>query len=380
MTTSVNVVHSATEAGEVARRHARAGEADGVLHREVLDALAAADLLRLAVPRQFGGPEADPVSYVDAIADVSVGDAAAGWYSAVSSTTSVLAWYLPEDAIREIYPNGSSLTGSSFAPTGAGRWVDDNLVADSGRWPWGSTGAQADWMAAGFVVDGVLQIGFVPRGDFEPLENWDAVGLRASASADFAIRPGVAIPRHRVLEFGAGFIPNGSADLTRFPGFVYIAAAYAAVAVGNARGSLDELAELAATKVPTGSKAPLAESEVFQYRLAEIHAKLGAATAYLRSSLAQLWETTVAGDEPTTEQRAAARLAISHSASEATAVAASAYSLAGGSSVHVASPLQKRLRDAHVAAQHLLVSDRFFGLFGRQQLGYPLDAETLVTL
>jgi alkylation response protein AidB-like acyl-CoA dehydrogenase len=376
-----HLVSRAREIASLAREHAVAAENARVLAREVVDAIGAADLFRLAVPAVYGGPEADPVTYVDAIAALSEGDAAAGWYAAVSSTTSVLAWYLQPEAVREIYvANPASLTGGSFAPTGRGSWVDGRLRVDEGRWPWGSCGLQADWMTGGVLDGDRLFIIFLPRGDFEPHDTWHAFGLKATASNDFSVRKGAIVPGHRILEFGKGFVPAADSALARFPGFVYIAAAYAAVLLGNARGAIHELVDLARHKVPTGSEATLAETPLTQLTVAQSEARLLAASAFVRESLASIWETIQAGDPATVDQRTTARLAISHAAQEASKVVDALYTLGGATSTFLANPLQKRLRDAHVATQHLLVSEKFFLIHGQQRLGFAIDEKVIATL
>jgi alkylation response protein AidB-like acyl-CoA dehydrogenase len=50
-----------------------------------------------------------------------------------------------------------------------------------------------------------------------------------------------------------------------------------------------------------------------------------------------------------------------------------AFDLGGGSSVFEDSPSQRCLRDAHVAAQHAMVSRRLFETYGKIRLGVPTD-------
>lgn len=63
-------------------------------------------------------------------------------------------------------------------------------------------------------------------------------------------------------------------------------------------------------------------------------------------------------------------------------VADSCFSLAGGSAVYETSPLQRRLRDLHVAAQHAAAQQRQYVGMGKLLLGRPApqdshDHETL---
>ena len=51
-------------------------------------------------PREYGGPEVDPVSMIEAIIHVAHADGAAGWCSMIASTTSSMAAYLPATGPR----------------------------------------------------------------------------------------------------------------------------------------------------------------------------------------------------------------------------------------------------------------------------------------
>src|SRR5919107_871120 len=93
--------------------------------------------MRMCVPRAYGGPEADPMTLVEAIEAVSVGDGSAGWCTMIASTTSSLSMFLPPDTARELYSDPAIVTGGAFSPTGTGA-VDDDGVHVTGRWQWGS--------------------------------------------------------------------------------------------------------------------------------------------------------------------------------------------------------------------------------------------------
>ena len=71
------------------------------------------------------------------------------------------------------------------------------------------------------------------------------------------------------------------------------------------------------------------------------------------------------------------RLATTHAVSTAVAVIDSLYTLAGGSSVYLSSPLQRHFRDVHVASQHMMVSEATLELVGRIQLGLETNASQL---
>ena len=54
-----------------------------------------------------------------------------------------------------------------------------------------------------------------------------------------------------------------------------------------------------------------------------------------------------------------------------------AYDMAGGTAVYSSHPLQRRLRDAEVATQHMMIAPPTYELTGRVLLGLPTDATAL---
>ena len=55
----------------------------------------------------------------------------------------------------------------------------------------------------------------------------------------------------------------------------------------------------------------------------------------------------------------------------------SLYTLAGGSSVYLKSPIQRHFRDVHVATQHMMVNEATLELVGRIQLGQETNTALL---
>jgi alkylation response protein AidB-like acyl-CoA dehydrogenase len=75
--------------------------------------------------------------------------------------------------------------------------------------------------------------------------------------------------------------------------------------------------------------------------------------------------------------RALLRLAACHAATECAAAVDAVYTAAGGSAIYATSPLQRHLRDVHVATQHVMVGATSSILAGRVLLGVESDTSTL---
>jgi alkylation response protein AidB-like acyl-CoA dehydrogenase len=71
----------------------------------------------------------------------------------------------------------------------------------------------------------------------------------------------------------------------------------------------------------------------------------------------------------TPEKRADLRLVSTHAVRQSVAVVRIIHDLAGGTSVYLSSPIQRRLRDAETMTQHMIASASTYELVGRVMLG-----------
>ncbi len=165
--------------------------------------------------------------------------------------------------------------------------------------------------------------------------------------------------------------------LAAFPNFSLLASGVAAVSLGVARHAIDEFTELAQGKRPQYSSRTLSQSGMVQAEVAKAEATLRSARAFLFDELARAWDAAQQGDRIDVATRARIRLACVHAAESAATATDVVYTLAGGTSVFESSPLQRCLRDAHVATQHLMVSPRLYETLGRLFVGIDIDAGTL---
>ena len=248
----------------------------------------------------------------------------------------------------------------------------------TGRWDWGSGSPNADWIGGGCVLveDGerLLNSAGLPRNHMLffradqviSLGTWQVAGLSGTGSTAFEVKDVFVEERH-----AAGVQRTGLPDrpLFRFPPFSPLAQGIGAVALGIARAALDEATRVAGEKRRGGSSATLAERPHTQIEIARAEARLRAARAFFYGALDEAWPLAVAGEPVPLELSRNMRLSVNHAVSESAAVVDAMYTLAGGTSVYAASPLQRQFRDIHVATQHFMVSPNILETAGRLFLG-----------
>jgi alkylation response protein AidB-like acyl-CoA dehydrogenase len=357
-------------------------ERERALPPELLSELIDGGLMRMCLPRALGGGETQPAEMARAIEELARADAATAWCAMIASTSSLLGAYLPPQDAELIYAGGRAVTGGVFAPRGRAERREGAYVV-SGRWSFVSGVQHCDWVLGGCVVyDGeqpeLLENGspdvrlmLMPVGGVEVIDTWSVSGLRGTGSHDMTVVSQI-VPAAR----GVSLItdsPRHPGALYCFPLFGLLAVGIASVALGIARGAIEDFVALAAGKTPAASRKTLAQRPAVQADVARAEATLRAARGLVLGEADAAWAAAQGGGAMPEEHRLGLRLAASHATGAAAEVVTAMYHAGGGSSIYDSSPLQRRLRDVHVATQHMMVAPATWELTGRLLLGLPTD-------
>jgi alkylation response protein AidB-like acyl-CoA dehydrogenase len=214
----------------------------------------------------------------------------------------------------------------------------------------------------------------LPTRELEVLDTWHTSGLRGTGSHD-AVAEDVFVPERHSLWLLEK--PTSEAALYRFPIFAFFALSIAAAALGNARGAIEDLIELASEKVAMGSSRTLAQRPEKWATVAQAEAALRAARSFYYEAIAQAWAAAEAAAEVSVEARAGLRLAATHAVRTSARVVTDMHDLGGGAAIYASSPLQRRLRDAHTSTAHFQVNAATFELTGRLLLRQPTETTML---
>lgn len=352
------------------------------LPRDLVNALRDTGIFSLELPRALGGHEATPLEILHAIETVARADGSTGWCVAQPLAGNGAAAYMSEAGAQEVFADPTAPTSGAFAPLGGAVRVEGG-VRVSGHWKFVSGVHHARWVMAGCLVmengqPRMTPLGpeaihvWVPGESVEIHDTWHVSGLCGTGSHDISVKD-VFVPESRIFALGdpARRRPE---PLCRMPAFPFYASQVAAVSLGVARAALDEVLRLAQHKVPTFTTAVLAEQPVAQVEIARAEATLGAAGAFLRESIAQLWRLVSTGEEPAPRLLALARTAASNAAEVAASVTRSASLLGGGSAIYTASALQRHMRDAEALTHHFCVASAVWEDAGRIFLGRKPNA------
>jgi alkylation response protein AidB-like acyl-CoA dehydrogenase len=347
--------------------HAAAGDAQGFLTDEVVEALHRDGVWGMWVPRPLGGFELDPVSSLEVIESLSYGDPSVGWVvMAASLAIGTGGAYLGDEAVDELFGGERFpvIVGQGTRP-GAARRHDGGFLL-SGSWSFASGIKHATHIHTLAIVEetGEPRIFVLPVEQATLIDNWDVLGLRATGSIDYTIDS--VFVREGFSHFATSESPNRGGPLYHMgiPGFAAIC--HTGWALGVGRRLLDELAAL--TKQKAGRAGAQADNPAFLEGYADAEGRYRAARAFAFETWRDAWDTLAAGERLSVRQQSLVRLTITHVTWAVHEVGSFVY-LAGGTTALRSGAIQRIFRDLHAGTQHMIVSPPVRQTIGRELAG-----------
>jgi alkylation response protein AidB-like acyl-CoA dehydrogenase len=351
----------------------------------LLDKLHEAKMFRLLMPRTSGGIETDPITFFHVIETIASGDASTAWCLSQAGGCSMSAAYLDLPVAQEIFgddPRGVLAWGPG---PGAKATECEGGYKVTGVWAFASGSRHATWLGAHCSIvnaDGSPKRGtdgrqlertmLVRSTDVEWTDIWHTVGLRATASDQFALKDFFVRADHSVTrEFDKECREPGA--LYRMSSGTCYQMGFAGVACGIARAALDDFIGMARNKVPRGSKYALRDNAVVQSNIAQAVIDVRAARAYLLQSMADIWKDLQAGNLISVEQRITIRGAATNAIHKAREAVDTVYNAAGATAIFENQPLERRFRDIHTVTQQLQGRLSHFETVGAFMLGAEAD-------
>ncbi|WMT71021.1 acyl-CoA dehydrogenase family protein [Bradyrhizobium sp. Ash2021] len=359
-------------------------EATRRLPPALLDKLHDAGLFRLLLPRSSNGIETDPVTFFHVIETIARADASTAWCLSQAGGCAMSAAYLDLPVAQAIFGDPKAVL--AWGPGPRVKAVEcDGGYRVTGVWSFASGGRHATWLGAHcpiYAADGspkrdangepLERTMLVRTQDVEWTDIWNTVGLRGTASDQFALNDFFVRSDHSITrEFDRECHEGG--PLYRMSAGTCYQVGFAGVACGIARGALDNFVDVARNKVPRGMKSPLRDNAVVQSGLAQAEVNLRAARAFLLQSMADIWKDLVAGTSITVEQRVIIRMAATHAIHKGREAVDFAYNAAGATAIFEGHPLERRFRDIHTVTQQLQGRLSHFETVGAWMLGVEAD-------
>ncbi|GHG13417.1 hypothetical protein ACFFSH_31680 [Streptomyces filamentosus] len=353
--------------------HREFGERTGTLHPQVWEALTSSVLPRAALPSHCGGQQWDVPQILLAVREVALADPAAGWVTAIHAPAGAFLSRLDVQTARDLAGPALVVAGSSVPIGRAAREGDG--VRLRGRWPL-VTGAPAMTLAAlAAPADSSGMTGtrwwLVPRDQLTVEEDWDALGLRGSAS--YTVACDTLLPPAHSISLTDPPLADGA--LYRYPLYGLLAGCIAEVARATGERARAAFTRLVSTTTSRYGTGPMAGQPAVQAAFDQADGRLRAAAALLDAATDAAWSSALTG-HVSPGQRALLRTACCQMAEAAEAACRTLFDAAGAAAIHRAAGLEGCWRDALTISRHALVAAR-----GRQlAAAHHLTATTALDL
>jgi alkylation response protein AidB-like acyl-CoA dehydrogenase len=350
----------------------------------LLDQLHDARLFRLLLPHSSGGIETDPLTFFHVTETIAQADASTAWCLCQAGGCSMAAAYLDPPVAQEVFADPRAVL--AWGPGSRVKAIEcEGGYRVTGVWSFVSGGRHATWLGAHCPVhapDGAPKRDasgaqsertmLVRTGDAQWTDVWHTVGLRGTASDQFALNDFFVRADHSITR-AFDRERRESGPLYHMGFHTCFAVGFAGVACGIARGALDDFIDVARNKVPRFGRSPLRDNAVVQSGLAQAEVHLRAARGFVLQSMAGVWKDLAAGHDITDEQRVTVRMAATHAIHKAREAVDFAYNAAGATAIFEGHPLERRFRDIHTVAQQIQGRLSHFETVGAWMMGADCD-------
>jgi alkylation response protein AidB-like acyl-CoA dehydrogenase len=359
------------------RAHRAEFEAAGALAEEMrtlppatVSLLRSLGLFWLKTPAEFGGTPLTPLEFCDVIEELAFIDVSTAWATMIGNGCAGMAsGWLPGEGARRVFPAGDAagslpLIAGQPQPRGVGRPVTGGFMV-SGRWSFASGIVHAGWVIGGFPAPddpAVCRVFVAPKDDAEVIDTWHVAGLQGTGSLDFRLSD-VFVPASMTYVRGGPAFRGGA--LFKQPGHLFLDNEVPPLTVGLARRALSDMASLAGETARFPGGATLRERAAFHKELGRAWTRIRAARAVHREAISSAWAATLAGADAPARLLTDAAAASVYTVETCAEVVSDLFRYGGGRALSMSSPLQRHLRDALAARQHVSVSESHYEAAGR---------------
>jgi indole-3-acetate monooxygenase len=365
------VVDRARGMRDLVRAEAAESERLRTLSAPIVEEMWVSGLMSAFNPKAAGGVEPSFHEMIETWIEMAWQDGSFGWIGIANlPSTFAAATYLPDEGFAEIFTrNDNRITiGGQYFPNGQGTVVDGGYRL-SGAWNFGSGTGHSAYIGAGFfpmdngemrwVSEGIpeMRVAFLPREEVTFTDGWHVQGLKGTGSYDYNVTD-VFVPEYRTMPLFTRAPVRGTSAASRMGLMPITAAGHASFALGVAKSMLDDVEELAATKVRMSDMATLASRPTFQKGLAHHVAAWRAARLLVIDAFSAAEAAVDTGNDLTPELRADMRVAAVYATDTARACAEWAHLAAGTTAIREGSRLERAFRDIYTGTQHAFISEK----------------------
>jgi alkylation response protein AidB-like acyl-CoA dehydrogenase len=383
---TVDGVAAARSLRDLIAEESTASEQKRTLSERTVTALWDSGLMQWANPKAAGGSEPNFEEMIDTWIELACQDGSLGWVGIANfPSAAVCAAYLSDEGFKEVFSQHDNrvTAGGQFFPNGLGTTVAGGYEV-TGAWNFGSGTGHAEYVCAGFIatVDGemplgpdgipVLMVAVIPREEIVFTDGWHVQGLKATGSYDYNVQ-NLFVPADRTFELMCQSPVRGASPVFSMGLIPITAAGHGSWALGVAKSMLDDVAELAKSKVRMGDDSSLAHRDSFQRNLAHHTAMWKAARLLMIATFAEAEAAVASGSGLTPTLRADLRVAATYATESSREIVQWAHLAAGTAAIREGSRLERAFRDMYTGTQHVFIGEKTYTDAAQIYLGLAGD-------
>ena len=371
-------------------RNAAETEANRRVAEENILAAQQAGLLKIMVPRRFGGLQADLRTKMEVSAALAEGCGSTAWACTLMNVNALIMGMASAQCQEDVWgQDPEARIAGVLAPTATTRRVKGGLIV-SGKWPWSSGCLHANWMMMGCPVvnDAGEQIdqaaAIMPAADCTIEDTWYVAGMKGSGS-NTVVAEEVFVPDHRILSVSQ--IMSGNAPTPYKEEALYRCSFIpfaALILVGPMMGLVKRAHEFVLEKASKRSISytfyqTQTESPSFQLSVAKAAMLVDTVWLHALRACDDIWRAAVEDRQMPYLDRARVRMDTGYVADTARHAMDILLSAHGASSFAESSPLQRMWRDLNTCSRHAVVSPAISSeVYGKALLGIEGGVTALV--
>lgn len=364
------------------QKHAIWHEQHRRLHDETIAAMAEAGVLKLRVPRRYGGYESNVQTVVEVLTEIAQGDGSSAWTGHVWLHGAWMVGLFPDAVQDEVFSTPDVRVSALLSPTATAVRTDDGVIVN-GQWHFNTGALHSHWDLVSTMstnTEGIPEplVALIPMSELEVIDDWDTSGLRGTGSVT-TIAKEVFVPYARVLPASAlaQGLPtsklNADRPLHRSPVLLTGQLLSSITGPGMAKAAMTAfLQRLPGRHIAYTAYANQSEVQLTHLQIAEAAMKIEEATFYASHAANLLDMKAASGEEWSVKERSRVRLDASLVALRSREAVDILNSASGGSSIYSSVPIQRIVRDAQALTLNgLLQPNTNLELYGRVLVGLP---------
>jgi len=340
----------------------------GKLTDRAAELLRETGVIKMLQPKKYGGAEAHPAEFAEAVMRIALLDGSSGW---VAGSVGVHPWEMAmaDPATQEAIwgEDDNTWIASPYAPLGIIKPVDGGYIFN-GRWSFSSGTDHCDWIFLGAMLgdeEGKMVMPprsyhvILPRSDYTIVEDsWDVVGLRGTGSKDIIVKDAF-VPAERVLDYGKlmdGTQPREaglSSPTYHLPFTTAFPMGITSAVIGICEGALAATMAYQKSRVQiTGTKVK--DDPYVLFAISAAAEEIKASRTAMLDNINRFYDQAEKGVEATLAERAASRRTQVSAAWRAVRAMDEVVARSGGNGLRMDNPIQRFWRDGHMGLAHAI--------------------------